>query len=82
MIKEITLFAAIGIAPMMGGLLDNTPNPLPQSAPLFTTSPDRTAEILAAKQRQADEEKRAVLRQYEQADFDVMRGVVYEPTGE
>ena len=50
-------------------------------APLVVV-PDHTAELLAQKQAQANAERRQVLAVYERADYDAMRGVVYEPEGE
>lgn len=35
--------------------------------------------LMRAKQRAAEEEMRAMLKAYEQEDFDFMHGVVYEP---
>ena len=41
-----------------------------------------TQALISAAYTAAREREAALLRQYEQSDFDVMRGVVYEPVGE
>ena len=48
-------------------------------APLIAQIADTTTERIQAADNAAREREAALLKQYEQTDFDVMRGVVYEP---
>ena len=48
-------------------------------APLIAQIADTTTERIQAADNAAREREAALLKQYEQADFDAMRGVVYEP---
>ena len=48
-------------------------------APLIAQIADTTTERIQAADNAAREREAALLKQYEQNNFDVMRGVVYEP---
>lgn len=57
-------------------------NPYLQPAAQNTASEPSGAEIIAAKDLQAEAETAAAARQYEEmTDYQIMRGVVYEPEG-
>lgn len=57
-------------------------DPYLQPAAQNTASEPSGAEIIAAKDLQAEAEAAAVARQYEEmTDYQIMRGVVYEPEG-
>ena len=58
-------------------------DPYLQTAAQNTASEPTGAEIIAAKDLQAEAAAAAAARQYEEmTDYEIMRGVVYEPTGE
>ncbi|QED92873.1 hypothetical protein [Eikenella exigua] len=58
-------------------------DPYLQPAAQNTTSEPTSAEIIAAKDLQAEAEAAAAVKQYEEmTDYEIMRGVVYEPAGE
>ena len=48
-------------------------------APLIAQIADTTTERIQAADNAAREREAALLKQYEQADYNAMRGVVYEP---
>lgn len=48
----------------------------------FQTASLSAADLMAAKDAEARAAEIEALKAYEQADFDFMRGVVYEPTGD
>ena len=48
-------------------------------APLVAQIADTTTAKMAAADNAAREREAALLKQYEQADYNAMRGVVYEP---
>ena len=48
-------------------------------APLVAQIADTTTERIQAADNAAREREAALLKQYEQADYNAMRGVVYEP---
>ena len=57
-------------------------DPYLQPAAQNTASEPSSAEIIAAKDLQAEAEAAAAARQYEEmTDYQIMRGVVYEPVG-
>lgn len=83
---ESKAFTAVVAAGMAIALLFGTAAATPplQDAPPLLVQPDisNPAAVLLAQQNAAAREREAaLLRQYEQSDFDVMRGVVYEPLG-
>ena len=58
-------------------------DPYLQHAAQNTASEPTSAEIIAAKDLQAEAAAAAAAKQYEEMDdYQVMRGVVYEPAGE
>ena len=58
-------------------------DPYLQPAAQNTASEPTSAEIIAAKDLQAEAAAAAAAKQYEEMDdYQVMRGVVYEPAGE
>ena len=52
----------------------------PYLKPLNPPAEDQTQLLLQSAEQRAAEEAAALLKIYEQEDFDVMRGVVYEPS--
>lgn len=72
--------AAVAAA-MAIALLFGTAATVPPVAEMPPLPPADTALLLAQQDAAARAAELELLRQYEQADFDVMRGVVYEPVG-
>ena len=77
------IFATIAAAALAAVPNIDAHDPYLQPTAQNTTSEPTSAEIIAAKDTQAKAEAAAAAKQYEEMDdYQVMRGVVYEPTGE
>ena len=75
--------AAIAAAALAAEPKNDAHDPNLQPTAQNTTSEPTSAEIIAAKDLQAEAEAAAAAKQYEEMDdYQVMRGVVYEPAGE
>lgn len=77
------IFATIAAAALAAVPNIDAHDPYLQPTAQNTTSEPTSAEIIAAKDLQAEAAAAAVAKQYEEMDdYQVMRGVVYEPAGE
>ena len=77
------IFATIAAAALAAVPNIDAHDPYLQPAVRNTASEPTSAEIIAAKDLQAEAAAAAAARQYEEMDdYQVMRGVVYEPAGE
>lgn len=76
------IFAAIAATTLAAVPNIDAHDPYLQPAAQNTASEPTSAEIIAAKDLQAEAAAAAVAKQYEEMnDYQVMRGVVYEPEG-
>lgn len=76
------IFATIAAAALAAVPSIDAHDPYLQPAAQNTASEPTSAEIIAAKDLQAEAEAADAARQYEEMDdYQVMRGVVYEPEG-
>lgn len=77
------IFATIAAAALAAVPNIDAHDPYLQHAAQNTASEPTSAEIIATKDLQAEAAAAAAARQYESmTDYEVMRGVVYEPAGE
>ena len=76
------IFAAIAATALAAVPNIDAHDPYLQPAAQNTASEPTSAEIMAAKDLQAEYAAAAAARQYEEmTDYEIMRGVVYEPVG-
>ena len=74
------IFATIAAAALAAVPSIDAHDPYLQPAAQNTASEPTSAEIIAAKDLQAEAEAAEAARQYEEmTDYQIMRGVVYEP---
>ena len=77
------IFATIAAAALAAVPNIDAHDPYLQPAAQNTASEPTSAEIIAAKDLQAQAAAAAAAKQYEEmTDYEIMRGVVYEPEGE
>ncbi|WP_049258241.1 hypothetical protein [Eikenella corrodens] len=77
------IFATIAAAALAAVPSIDAHDPYLQPAVQNTASEPTNAEIIAAKDLQAEAAAAAAAKQYEEmTDYEIMRGVVYEPAGE
>lgn len=78
-INRATLGGFLTIFAVIFALLAASSQEAKEQEIAHTEQPTASAQRMAMLQQQADEEAAAVLKAYEQEDFDFMQGVVLEP---